>query len=90
MQMHINPFPRDKILDQTKLKAFADGKLNITKMIISAFYRVENIVGKEEIACTSNFSFPHNVFKSFLSRPFKRCRCVRMGEVICRMQMHIN
>ena len=35
-------------------------------MIISVFDRVENIVGKEEIACTSNFSFSHNVFKRIL------------------------
>ena len=59
----INPFPLDKILDQIKLKAFADDKLNETKMIISVFNRGENIVGKGEIACTSNFSFSHNVFK---------------------------
>ena len=37
-------------------------------MIISVFDRVENIVGKGEIACTSNFSFSHNVFKRFLSQ----------------------
>ena len=35
----------------------------LTKMIISVFDRVENIVGKGEIACTSNFSFSNNVFK---------------------------
>ena len=62
----LNPFPHDKILDQTKLKAFADDKLNGAKMIISVFDRVENIVGKGEIACTSNFSFSHNVFKRLL------------------------
>ena len=45
----INPFPRDKILDQTKLKAFADDKLNVTKMAISVFDRAENIVGKGEM-----------------------------------------
>ena len=33
-------------------------------MIISVFDRIENIVGKEEIACTSNFSFSHNVFQT--------------------------
>ena len=27
----LNPFPHDKILDQTELKAFADDKLNVTK-----------------------------------------------------------
>ena len=53
----------NKILDQTKFKVFADDKLNVTKMIISVFYRVENIVGKGEIACTSNFFFSHNVFQ---------------------------
>ena len=58
----LNPLPDDKILDQTKLKAFADDKLNVTKMIISVFDNVENIVEKGEIACTSNFSFSHNVF----------------------------
>ena len=63
----INPFPHIKILDQTKLKAFADDKLNVTKMIFSAFDRVENIVEKGEIACTSNFSFSRNVFKRLLS-----------------------
>ena len=63
--MPINPFPHDKILDQIKLKAFADKKINTTKMIISVFDIVENIVGKGEIACTSNFSFSHNVFNVF-------------------------
>ena len=37
-------------------------------MTISVFDRVENIVGKGEIACTSNFFFSHNVFKRFLSQ----------------------
>ena len=62
----INPFPQYKILDQTNLEAFADDKLNVTKMLILVFDRVENIVGKGEIACTSNFSFSHNVFKRLL------------------------
>ena len=37
-------------------------------MIISVFDRVENIVGKGEIACTSNFSFYHDVFERLLSQ----------------------
>ena len=61
--MYVNSFPHDKILDRTKWKAFADDKLNVTKMSISVFDRIENFVGKGEIACTSNFSFSHNVFK---------------------------
>ena len=73
-----NPFPHNKILDQAKLKVFADGKFNVTKMIISVFHRVENIVGKGEIACISNFSFSLNVFKGF-PRGVKRCHCVGIG-----------
>ena len=57
-----------KLWTRPKLKAFADDKLNVTKMIISVFDRVENFVGKGEIACTSNFSFSHNVFKRRLSQ----------------------
>ena len=68
----INPFPHDKILGLTKSKAFADDKLNVTKMVISVFDRVENIVGKGEIACTSNFSFSHNVFKRLLSQTHQK------------------
>ena len=68
MKSAFHPFPHDKILDQTKFKAFADNKLNVTKMKISVFDRVENIVGKGEIACTSNFSFSHNVFKRLFSQ----------------------
>ena len=68
----LNPFPHDKILDQTKLKAFADDKLHVTKMIISVPDRAENIVGKGEIACTSNFSFSYNVFKRLLSQTHQK------------------
>ena len=50
-----NPFPHDTILDQTNSKAFADDKLNVTKIIISIFDRVENIVGKGEIARYEQF-----------------------------------
>ena len=66
--MLVNSLPDNKILDETKFNAFADDKLNVTKMIISVFDRVENIVGKGKIACTSNFSFFHYVFKRLLSQ----------------------
>ena len=46
-------------------------------MIISVFDRVENIVGKGEIACTSNFSFSHNVFKWPLSKGVIVWECVK-------------
>ena len=50
-----NSLPNDKILEVTKLKAFADDKLNVAKMTISLFDRVENTVGKGENACYQHF-----------------------------------
>ena len=41
----------------------------------------ENIVGKGEIACTSNFSFSHNVFYSIKDRNDHFC------YLIYRLQM---
>ena len=72
--MCFNPLPDDRILDWSKLKAFADDKLNVTKMLIFVFDKVENIVGKGEIVCTSNFSFP-----TMFSKGVIRCHCVGMG-----------
>ena len=44
----LNPLPNDKILDVTKWKVFAENNLNVAKMIIFLFDRVENSVGKVE------------------------------------------
>ena len=49
-----NPFPNDKILDETKLKACADDKLN-NKNDIYICDGVENIVGKGENAGYQHF-----------------------------------
>ena len=48
----VNPFQIDKILGipVIKVKAFAHNKLNIAKMEISLYDRVENTVGKGENA----------------------------------------
>ena len=56
-------------------------------MIISVFERVENIVGKGEIACTSNFSFSHNVFKRLLSQRYQKVSLSgnRLKEVFSRI-----
>ena len=81
----INSLPNNKILALTKLKAFADDKLNVTKMIISVFDRVENIVGKGEIACTSNFSLSHNVFKRPLSQNRQKVSLFGNGSTLSQM-----
>ena len=75
--MWINPLTNNKFLDLTKLKAFADDKLNISKMTISLCDRVENTVGKEENAGYQHFSsFPTVFSKAFFFGVVKSWDCV--------------
>ena len=46
----ITSLPNEKIFDWSKLKPFADDKLNVAEMIFFLFDEVENIVGKGENA----------------------------------------
>ena len=55
MILVMNGFPDDKIITFIKLKAFADNKFNMEKMIISVFDGVENIVRQGENACYQHF-----------------------------------
>ena len=64
----VNPLPDDKVLGLSKLKAFADDKLNITQNIKVVFHRIKNIVGKEENAGYQHFLlFPQCFQKAFSS-----------------------
>ena len=45
MKSSLNFLPNIKFLGLSKLKAFADGKVNVTKEIKIVFGRVENVVG---------------------------------------------
>ena len=75
-----NPLPNNKVLDVTKLKAFADDKFIVTKMIISLFHRVENPVEKGENADYSAFSpFPTVFSKKFVFKFIKSWDCVVKG-----------
>ena len=53
--MLLNSLPNDKFLDWSKLKAFADDKINESQKLKFAFGRVENIVGKGENAGYQHF-----------------------------------
>ena len=55
--------PNDRILDMTKLKALAGDKINVDKMTISVFDRVENIVGKGVFLW---IVISHSVFKGHI------------------------
>ena len=50
-----NSLQNDKILDQSKLKAFADDKLKVIQMAKFVLDKIENIVGKEENAGYQHF-----------------------------------
>ena len=61
-----NSLLNNKLLDVTKLKAYADDKLNFATMIISPFDTVENTCReKEKMLVTSIFAFSHSDFQSF-------------------------
>ena len=57
---------------------------NGTKIIISVFGRLENIVGKGEIACISNFSFSHNVLKRLFYQTSQKVSLCGNG-LICQL-----
>ena len=55
MRGRVNSLTNDKISDVTKLKAFADDRINEAQMRISVFDWVENIVRKGENAGYQHF-----------------------------------
>ena len=64
--------PKDKILDMTKWKSFADDKSNITKTTIYLFDKVKNTGGKGENAGYQHFLlFPQCFPKPSSFRLFK-------------------
>ena len=58
------PFPKQQILDSSKLKEFADDNFQFYEYGRKLYKRVENAVVKGEIALSS-FSFSHSVLKKF-------------------------
>ena len=63
----LNSLPNDKILDQSRLKAFADDTIKVTQKLKFVLGWVENIVGKRRKCWLPAFSpFSQSVFKSLL------------------------
>ena len=68
--------PNDKIFDVTKLKAFADDKINIAQMMISVFDWLETIVGKGENAGYQHFLlFPQCFQRAYFLGSLKSGLC---------------
>ena len=53
----IQPFPKQQILDSSKLKEFANENFEFGENARKFSRRAEDIVGKEEIACFQAISF---------------------------------
>ena len=62
-----NSLSNDKMLAWSKLKAFADDKINGTGKPNLSFGWVENLAGKGKMLITSIFSFSYDVFKRLLT-----------------------
>ena len=68
----LNFFPNHKILGWSKLRAFANVKINVTEKIKFLFGRVRDIVGKGGNAGYQHFLlFPHCFFKRLLFQGVK-------------------
>ena len=80
----LNSLPNDKILELTKLKAFADDKFNVSKMMRSVSNREENIVGKGENAGNQHFLlFPTMFSNAFFYREVKNHGLFGKGLTLC-------
>ena len=66
-----NFLPNNKILDWSKLKAFADDKINVNQKLNFVLGRVENIVGNGEIAHYKQFLLFPSVFERLLLQTCK-------------------
>ena len=68
--------PNDKVLDLSKLKAFADEKINVAQKSKYVLGRVENIVGKGENAGNQHFLlFPCVLKRFFIQGSLKSGLC---------------
>ena len=84
--------PNDKILDWSKLKAFADNKINVNAKMKFGMEKVENIVGKGENAVYQHFLlfFPQMFSKGFLLKVIKSRDCVVKSQVLYQRSRSLN
>ena len=62
----VKSLPKNKILEITKFKAFAENKINVVHMMISVFNRSQNIVGKGENAGYQYFLLFPQCYQKFV------------------------
>ena len=71
-ELHLNPFPYNKFLDSFTLKEFADNNFKFDKIESKFSKRVENTVGKGEIAHYEQFLLFPSVFKRLVLQTRKK------------------
>ena len=71
-----NPFPNNKILDSSKLKEFADNNSKFDENGGMLSKRVENTVGKGEIAHYEQFLLFLQCFQDLYCRHLKTRACL--------------
>ena len=74
-----NPLLDNKVLDRSKLKQIEDDIFIFDENSRKFSKRVENTVGKGEIARYKISPFPTVFSKGLFPRGVKRCHCVVMG-----------
>ena len=77
--MQFNQLPNNKILDWSKLKQSADDNFKFDENSWKFSERVENTVGKGEIARYEQFLLFPVFSKGLFPRGVKRCHCVGMA-----------
>ena len=71
-----NSFPNDKILDSSKLKAFADDKINMDENLKFGLGRDKNFMRNGENACNQHFLLFQVFSKVLCFRVVKSRDCV--------------
>ena len=90
--MLVNSLPNDKFLNRSKLKAFADDKINVTEILKFVLGRVENNAGKGENAGYQHFLlFPQCFQKASFSGSLKSGSCCkRLNKIDIKDQYLCN
>ena len=68
---YLNSLPNNKFLDGSKLKASADDKIIVIKILKIVLQGIGNIVGKGENAGNQHFHFPTMFSKKIFVRVIK-------------------
>ena len=96
MKRGLNSLPTEKILDQSKLKAFADNKIYVTEKMKIWFQKEKSVVAKGENAGDQHFLFFPQCFQRLffhvrlefrvrIHQPFSRTFFVFVSK-ICKFE----